>query len=118
LLRKIQVQESLHLQHTRHQLSLDGTGLCGLDVNSVNSSGDYFAYLCIPASETTLHQKRMSIADCSHLQQQTEETNCKNELCQLDHTAARHAWITIVSLGLSFSTFVALLALNFDTPVS
>jgi hypothetical protein len=53
----------LALQHTRHQLSLDGAGLCGLDVDSVNSSRDYFVYLCIPANETTLHQKRMSIVD-------------------------------------------------------
>jgi hypothetical protein len=42
---------------------LDGAGLRGLDVDSPNSSSDYFAYLCIPANETTLHQKRMSIAD-------------------------------------------------------
>jgi hypothetical protein len=51
-----------------HQRSLDGAGLCGLDVDSVNSSSGYFAYLCMPASETMLHQKRMSIADRSHLQ--------------------------------------------------
>jgi hypothetical protein len=31
----------------------------------------------MPASETILHQKRTSIADRSHLQQQTVETNCK-----------------------------------------
>jgi hypothetical protein len=55
---KTQVQQLfLHLQHTRHQLSLEGAGLRGLDVDSANSSSDYFAYLCIPASETTLHQK-------------------------------------------------------------
>jgi hypothetical protein len=55
----------LALKHTRHQLTLDGAGLRGLDVDSVNSSSDYFEYLCIPGSETTLHQKRMSIAvDC------------------------------------------------------
>jgi hypothetical protein len=52
-----------------------------LDVDSVNSSCDYFAYLCIPSSETTLHQKGMSIADRSHLWRQTAETNCKNEPC-------------------------------------
>jgi hypothetical protein len=53
----------------------------GLDVDSVNSSGDYFAYVhvCIPASETALHQKRMSVADPSHLRLQTVETNRKNE---------------------------------------
>jgi hypothetical protein len=56
-------------------------GLHGLDVDSVNSSIDYFAYLYIPASETTLHQKRMSIAYRSHLRRQTVETNCKNESC-------------------------------------
>jgi hypothetical protein len=49
----------LTLQHTRHQLSLDGVGRCGLDVDSVNSNRDYFVYLCIPASETMLHWKRM-----------------------------------------------------------
>jgi hypothetical protein len=51
------VQKSLDLQQTRHQLSLDGAELRGLDVDSVNSSRDYFAYLCIPASENTLQQK-------------------------------------------------------------
>jgi hypothetical protein len=47
---------------TAHQTPnlLDGAGLCELDVDSVNSSINYFAYLCIPASETTLHQKRIS----------------------------------------------------------
>jgi hypothetical protein len=52
----------LALKHIRHQLSLDGAGL-GLNVDSVKYSSDYFAYLCIPASETTLHQKRTLIAD-------------------------------------------------------
>jgi hypothetical protein len=33
----------------------------------------------IPASETTLHQKRMSVADGSHLRRQAVETDCKNE---------------------------------------
>jgi hypothetical protein len=49
-------------------ISLAGAGLHGLDVDSVNSSSDYFAYLCSPASETTFHQKIISIADQSHLQ--------------------------------------------------
>jgi hypothetical protein len=57
----------MHLQHVRHQLSVDGEGLHGLDVDSVNSNSDYFASLCTPASETTLNQKRMSIANRSHL---------------------------------------------------
>jgi hypothetical protein len=52
-----------HLKNTRHQLSLDGVGFHGLDVESLNSSSDYFVYLSIPASETMLHQKRMSIVD-------------------------------------------------------
>jgi hypothetical protein len=64
----------MHLQHTRHQLSLIGAVLRGLDLDIVNSSSDYFAYLCIPASETTLHQKRMSIVHGSHLRQQIVET--------------------------------------------
>jgi hypothetical protein len=42
------------------------SGIRGLDVDYVDSSSDYFAYLGIPASETTLQQKRMSIADRSH----------------------------------------------------
>jgi hypothetical protein len=67
LKKKKQVQQPLHLQHTSHQLSLDGARLHGLDVDSVNSSSDYFVYLCIPASETMLHQKRMPIVDRSHL---------------------------------------------------
>jgi hypothetical protein len=58
LLKKKQVKPSfLHLQHTRYQLSLEGAGLCGLGVDSVNSSSTYFAYFCIPESETTLHHK-------------------------------------------------------------
>jgi hypothetical protein len=36
----------------------------------VNSSSDYFVYLYIPASETMLHQKRMSVADWSHVRRQ------------------------------------------------
>jgi hypothetical protein len=51
----------LHLQHTRHQLALDEAGLHRLDVDSLKFSSDYFAYLCIPANETMLHQKRLSI---------------------------------------------------------
>jgi hypothetical protein len=51
----------------------------GLDVDSVNSSSDYFAYLCISASETKFRQKRMSIVAQSHLQQQNVETTCKTE---------------------------------------
>jgi hypothetical protein len=70
-----------HLQHTGHQLSVDGAGLRVLEVDSVNSSSDYFAYLCIPASETTLHQKRIPIVGRSHFQRQTVETNCRNEPC-------------------------------------
>jgi hypothetical protein len=54
-------QCSLHLQHNRHQLSLDGAGLNGLDVDSVNSSSDYFAYLCILPNNTTLHQKECQL---------------------------------------------------------
>jgi hypothetical protein len=81
-LKKTHVQQPfLHLQHTRHQLSLERTGLRGLDVHSVNSSSDNFVYLCIPASETTLHQKRMSNADRSHLRRQNVETDRKNEPC-------------------------------------
>jgi hypothetical protein len=39
---KKQVQQSfLHLKHTRHPLLLAVTGLCGFDVNPVNSSSDY-----------------------------------------------------------------------------
>jgi hypothetical protein len=49
-------------------------------VDSVNSSSD-FSYWCIPASGTTLHQKRMPSTHRSHFRQQTAETNCKNEPC-------------------------------------
>jgi hypothetical protein len=72
---KTQVQQFfLHLKHTRHQLSPDGAGLHGLDVDSVNSSGDYFAYLCIPESETRLRQKRIATVNRSRLRRQTTET--------------------------------------------
>jgi hypothetical protein len=80
VLLKTKVQQSPCTYSTpRHQLSLDEAGLGGLDVDSVKSSRDYFAYVCIPASETMLHQKRMSIADKFHHRQQTVEINCKNE---------------------------------------
>jgi hypothetical protein len=57
--------------------SLDGARLRGLDVDFVNSSSDHYAYLCTLASETTFRQKRMSIADRSHLRLQAVETKCK-----------------------------------------
>jgi hypothetical protein len=97
LYKKTQAQQSfLRLQHTRPKLSLYGAGLRELDVDSVNSSGDYFEYLCITASETTLHQKRMPITDRLHLGRQTVETNCKYEPCHLVRVVARRAWITVV----------------------
>jgi hypothetical protein len=65
-------------------------------MDSVNSNSDYFAYSCTGASETTLHQKIMLIADQSHLRRQTVETNCKNKPCQLDSAAERRAWISVV----------------------
>jgi hypothetical protein len=46
---------------------MDEAGLRGLDVDLVNPSSDYFVTFCILSSETTLHQKRMSIADRYHL---------------------------------------------------
>jgi hypothetical protein len=51
----------LVLKHARLQLSLAGARLRGLDVDSVNTSSGYFSYLCIPASQTMPHQKRMSL---------------------------------------------------------
>jgi hypothetical protein len=42
--------------------SLDGARLHGLDVDSVNSSSNYYSYLCILASEIMLDHKRMPIA--------------------------------------------------------
>jgi hypothetical protein len=65
----------LALKHTRHQLLQDGVGLGGLDVDSVKDSSDYFAYLCIPACEITLHQKRMLMVDRFRLRCQIVETN-------------------------------------------
>jgi hypothetical protein len=79
--KKTQIQESpLHLRHTRHQLSLDEAGLHGSVVESVNSIV-IFCVLMYPASETKLHQKRISTADQSHLRWQTVETKCKIEPC-------------------------------------
>jgi hypothetical protein len=64
LLKKNYVQQSfLLLQHIRHQLSLDEAALRGLNVDS---SSDYFVYLCIPVSETMLHPKIMSTMDQPH----------------------------------------------------
>jgi hypothetical protein len=46
---------------------MDGAGHRGLDVDSVNSSSDYFAYLCIAGSETTLHQNEGKLRKtCQH----------------------------------------------------
>jgi hypothetical protein len=81
-IKKMQVHQSfLPLQHSRLQFSVDGAGLRGLDVDSMNSSSNYFAYLCHYASESTLHQKRMSIADWSHLWWQIVESKCYNGPC-------------------------------------
>jgi hypothetical protein len=46
---------------------VENVGLRVSDMDSVNSGSDYFAYLCTPASEITIHQKRISTADRSHL---------------------------------------------------
>jgi hypothetical protein len=67
-----QVQESLHLQHTSHQISLDRALLHELAMVSVNSSSDYFAHLCIPVSETAQHQKRMPVENLSFSDKTTE----------------------------------------------
>jgi hypothetical protein len=77
---KTQVQQSfLQLHPIQKPTSLAAAGFHGLDVDSVNCSSDYFAYLCIPARETILHQKGMSISDRFHLHRQTVQTNSKNK---------------------------------------
>jgi hypothetical protein len=48
--------------------SVDGAGLRGLDADSVNSSSDYFAYLCNHALS-------------ENLTFQTVEANCESEPC-------------------------------------
>jgi hypothetical protein len=48
---------ALTVQQQQH--SLGGAEFRGLDVDYVNSSSYYFVYLCIPARESMLHQKRM-----------------------------------------------------------
>jgi hypothetical protein len=76
------VQESfLHSQHTKHQLSLDGTGLSGLDSDSVNSSSDYFVYLCTAASESTLHKKECQLPIDLTFNNRLYKSIAKNELC-------------------------------------
>jgi hypothetical protein len=56
---------SIILALTAHQMPTFTGWSCfmGWLDDSMNSSSDYFTYLCIPASETTLCQKRMSVAD-------------------------------------------------------
>jgi hypothetical protein len=71
--------------------------------------------LRIHRSQKVLKMLSPSIADRSHHRRQTVETNCKNEPCQLNHTAIRRG---LLLWGLSFSNCVAPLALDFDTPVS
>jgi hypothetical protein len=76
------VQEFLHSQHTKHQFSLDGKGLSGLDDDSVNSGSDYFAYLCTAAIESTLHQKECQLRiDLTFNDRLYKSTEKKNELC-------------------------------------
>jgi hypothetical protein len=90
----------LHLQHTRHQLSLDGAELHGL---YVHSGSPVATILCIYVSlqvKPCFIRKECKTADGSHLRQQTIETNGKNEPCLLV-PAARCAWITIAVLGLN-----------------
>jgi hypothetical protein len=67
LLKKTGPTILLALKAHQTQLSLDGPGLHRLDVDSVNYSRNYFAYLYIPASETMLHHTRMLIVDRYHL---------------------------------------------------
>jgi hypothetical protein len=68
-------------------LSLNGVELNGLDVDSVNSTSDYFAYLCIPVSKTKLHQKGMPIAGQFHfgnrLQKPIAKINSGSWIAQL-----------------------------------
>jgi hypothetical protein len=110
---KTQIQQSLlHLLHTRHQLSLDGAGLRGVDADSVNYSSDYFAYLCIPASESTLHQKKCELKIDLTFDDRPQKWSLLAESCGCK------AWITVVLQGLNFSNCVALLALDSDTQVS
>jgi hypothetical protein len=59
----------------------------------------------------------MSIVDRSHLRQETIESNCKNEPCWLDRAAASLVRIIVLLCVLSVSNCVAVLALEFDTPV-
>jgi hypothetical protein len=96
------------LQHIRHQLALDGAR------RRVNASSDYVA--CIPARETTHHQKRN--ANCWSISSSTAD--CRNQLQKRTLLARSHgckAWIAIALQGMSFSSCVAVLALDFDTPV-
>jgi hypothetical protein len=94
-----QVKQSfLHLKQTRHQLSLDGVGLRVLDVNSVNSSSDYFVYLCIPGSESMLHQKKNG--NCGLIS--PSMTDCRNQLQKRSLLAESHgckAWIIVFFIG-------------------
>jgi hypothetical protein len=63
------ISSTILLAPTAHQSpTLTGwSRISWLDVDSVNSSSNYFMYLCIASSETTLHQKRMSTADRSDI---------------------------------------------------
>jgi hypothetical protein len=106
----------MHLQHIQHQLSLDGAGLRGSDVESTNSSSDCFKCLCISASKPKLQQNRISIENRSHLRRQTVETNFKL------NPASWIIWLHGVDcprfIGSIFRNCVALLTLDYDTPVS
>jgi hypothetical protein len=86
-------------------------------VDSVNSSSDYFAYLCISLQvKPCFIRKKASCGSISLL-----TTDCRNQLQNCTLLAGLHgckAWISVVLWGLSFSNCVALLALDFDTPFS
>jgi hypothetical protein len=69
----------LHLQHTRHQFSLDGAGLRGLDVVSENFSSDILRiYVSLQAEPRFIRkqcQLRIDVTFGDRLHKPTAKTN-------------------------------------------
>jgi hypothetical protein len=106
----------LYLQHIRHQLSLDGPGLLGLDVDCVNSSSYFFRVLMYPCKWN--HSSSEKNDNCGSISPST--IDCRNQLQKwtlLAGSRSCKAWITVVLWDTSFRNCVSVLALDVDTPV-
>jgi hypothetical protein len=77
-------------------------------VDSANSGSDYFAYLCIPASETTLHQKeyqlRLDLTFDDRLKKPTAKMNPVSWIAPLQGVDYCFIWSKLQQLCCRFCT--------------